>query len=212
MTEVKQYINLYLPRFQPETLSKEAKKLFLSILVILVILITVIVSIIVINSVVGNKISEKNLEGIVLAEELEKAISKIPNVTPDVNLINRISKEKLAIIKKQQVIKYLYQDTIGEGENFTDLVDQLAQQSVNGIWLNRFEVLNKGKDIQLFGYAKEPSQVSLYIEMLGSQNSYKGRNFQQIKIKKSTQGWNDFYISTLSQKELFTIDSIEVEQ
>jgi hypothetical protein len=72
--------------------------------------------------------------------------------------------------------------------------------------------LNKGDDIQLFGYAKTPSQVSKYIEMLGDQNSYKGRSFQQIKIKKSIVGGNEFYISTLSLEELLLLESMEVDQ
>ncbi|HCM05169.1 MAG TPA: hypothetical protein DIC30_04065 [Oceanospirillales bacterium] len=212
MTEVKQKINLYLPRFQPERLSKEARELFLSIFATFGFLSVIVIALLLINYASEVEVTEKEKEGALLNSELEEAISKIPNTTPDANLINRIAKEKLSIAKKQKVIAYLYQDTISEGENFTSLVDQLAQQGVKGVWLNKIEVLNKGDDIQLFGYAKTPSQVSKYIEMLGDQNSYKGRSFQQIKIKKSIVGGNEFYISTLSLEELLLLESMEVDQ
>lgn len=211
MTEIKQKINLYLPRFQPEKLSKETKNLFFAISSAFAILVFIIASLMIINSLVDSEIVNNQQKSEVLNKKLEQAISKIPNVTADSNLVNRIKQQKSVIKKKQQVIAYLYKDTISEGENFTSLVDQLAQQNVQGIWLNKFEILNKGNDVQLFGYAKTPSQVSKYIEMLGAQNAYQGRNFQQIKINKSAQRWNDFYISTLSLKELLSLDAEEVE-
>ena len=132
------------------------------------------------------------------------------NVTADANLIHRIKREKVVIKKKNQVIEYLYKDTISERENFTDLVDQLSQQEVKGIWLERFEILNRGQDIQLFGYAKTPKQVSKYIQMLGSQEAYAGRNFQQIQITKSKRGWNKFYISTLTAEDVLLLENPEM--
>lgn len=212
MTEVKQKINLYLPRFQPEKLSKEAKGLFLSVFAALFLFMLVVITLLTINIINEASVDEKEKELSILNNYLADAISKIPNTTPDTNLINRIAKEKIAIYRKQKVIDYLYKDTIGEGENFTSLVDQLAQQDIKEVWLSKIEVLNKGDDIQLFGNAKTPSQVSKYIEMLGLQDSYKGRSFQQIKINKSTSNWNEFYISTLSLDELLLIEATEVEQ
>jgi Tfp pilus assembly protein PilN len=211
MTEVKQKINLYLPRFQPERLSKEAKELFISVLATLVLLMLVVIAFLAINffSTAGIADQEKSLS--ILNADLADAVSKIPNTTPDTNLVNRIAKEKLAVYRKQKVIDYLYKDTISEGENFTNLIDQLAQQDIKEIWLNKIEVLNKGDDIQLFGYAKRPSQVSKYIEMLGLQEAYKGRSFQQIKINNSTNNWNEFYISTLSLDELLLIEAVGVK-
>lgn len=148
-----------------------------------------------------------------LAEALKQALSQIPNAIADANLITRIDREKSVLRKKAQVRDYLYQDRIGKGENFTGLVEQLAKQTVDGIWLSKFEVLNKGEDIQLYGYAKTPKQVSKYIEMLGNQESYQGRNFQQIEIKRTERRWNEFYISTLTKNDVREIEtSLVVEE
>lgn len=206
MLNVKQKINLYLPRFQPAQLSLEVKKL-INVLAISIGLIAFSGIVLVIAKYnLEQQIAEVEQEREELAEALKQALSQIPNAIADANLIARIAREKSVLRKKAQVRDYLYQDRIGKGENFTGLVEQLAKQTVDGIWLSKFEVLNKGEDIQLYGYAKTPKQVSKYIEMLGTQQSYQGRNFQQIEIKKTEYSWNEFYISTLTKNDLLEIE------
>lgn len=205
MLEVKQKIDLYLPRFQPEKLSVEVITLFLSILVVFILSFLSGSVLFFISYNLEQQIVEAKQDQEQINEALVRAISQIPNTTADANLINRIAREKIVLRKNKQVREYLYQDRIGKGENFTDLVDQLGKQSVKGIWLSKFEIMNKGKDIQLFGYAKTPKQISKYIEMLGTQESYRGRNFQQIQINKSERKWSEFYISTLTMDDVLAI-------
>jgi Tfp pilus assembly protein PilN len=205
MLEVKQKIDLYLPRFQPEKLSVEVITLFLSILVVFILSFLSGSVLFFISYNLEQQIVEAKQDQEQINEALVRAISQMPNTTADANLINRIAREKIVLRKNKQVREYLYQDRIGKGENFTDLVDQLGKQSVKGIWLSKFEIMNKGKDIQLFGYAKTPKQISKYIEMLGTQESYRGRNFQQIQINKSERKWSEFYISTLTMDDVLAI-------
>lgn len=207
MLEVKQRINLYLPRFQPATLSSETKILLISISSVLGMLLVSVVILVLMKSSLEDDVQRSKQEQDELSEALTRAVSQIPNVVADLNLIKRIAREKRVLKKKQKVITYLYQNTINEGENFTGLVDQLAQQTVKGIWLEKFEILNQGEDIQLFGYAKTPKQVSKYMGMLGTQSSYEGRNFQQIQIKESDKGWNEFYISTLTLDAVLSMEN-----
>lgn len=207
MLEVKQRINLYLPRFQPAQLSSETKILFISITSVVGIFLLLMIILLLMKSSAENDVLKSKQHQVELNDALTRAISQIPNVTADSNLINRIAREKNVLNKKQKVITYLYQNTINEGENFTGLVDQLAQQTVKGIWLERFEILNQGQDIQLFGYAKTPKQVSRYMGMLGTQSSYEGRNFQQIQINKSDNGWHEFYISTLTLDAVLSMEN-----
>lgn len=210
MQKIKQRINLYLPRFQPAQLSNEAKKLFVVFFSVLGLFLITVAVLGLMRSFIENDIVDGRKNQDELNEALARATSQIPNVTADSNLIHRIAREKRVLNKKQKVITYLYQNTITEGENFTGLVDQLAQQTVKDIWLSKFEILNKGNDIQLFGYAKTPTQVSKYMAMLGTQLSYEGRNFQQIKIEESDAKWSEFYISTLTLDEVMAMKNPKV--
>lgn len=206
MLDVKQRINLYLPRFQPAQLSQETTRLFISIAAVFGVMLMSIILLLAMNSAAENELLIGKQKKVELNDALARAISQIPNVTADANLVHRIEREKIVIKKKNQVIEYLYKDTISEREDFTGLVDQLSLQSIDGIWLESFEVLNRGQDVQLYGYAKTPRQVSKYIEALGAQEAYAGRNFQQINIKKSTRGWNKFYISTLTAEDVLLLE------
>jgi hypothetical protein len=210
MQQVKQRINLYLPRFQPAQLSRETKKLFILVFSVLAVFLLVLGIVVLMKSSMESDVVQSKQDQDELNQALARAVSQIPNVTADSNLIHRITREKRVLSKKQKVITYLYQNTINEGENFTGLVDQLAQQTVKNIWLKKFEILNRGQDIQLFGYAKTPKQVSKYMAMLGTQSSYEGRNFQQIIIKKSDKGGSEFYVSTLTLKAITAIENSDV--
>lgn len=210
MQQVKQRINLYLPRFQPAQLSRETKKLFIAVFSVLAVFLLVLGVVVLMKSSMAADVIQSKQDQDELNQALARAVSQIPNVTADSNLIHRITREKRVLSKKQKVITYLYQNTINEGENFTGLVDQLAQQTVKNIWLEKFEILNRGQDIQLFGYAKTPKQVSKYMAMLGTQPSYEGRNFQQIIIKKSDKGGSEFYVSTLTLKAITAIENPDV--
>jgi hypothetical protein len=210
MQQVKQRINLYLPRFQPAQLSRETKKLFILVFSVLAVFLLVLGVVVLMKSSMATDVTQSKQDQDELNQALARAVSQIPNVTADSNLIHRITREKRVLSKKQKVITYLYQNTINEGENFTGLVDQLAQQTVKNIWLEKFEILNRGQDIQLFGYAKTPKQVSKYMAMLGTQPSYEGRNFQQIIIKKSDKGGSEFYVSTLTLKAITAIENPDI--
>lgn len=200
MQKVKQSINLYLPRFQPAQLPAEVKKLFMVLAVtIFLSLLSVAIGAAYASYYKGQReVSEQ--KKVQLSTQLEKIISQVPDKTPDKNLIEKLNKKENLLIKKQKVIAYLYRDTINEGESFTSLISQLSRQKIDGVWLSKIEILNKGKDVQLYGYAKYPNSVSSYLEMLSNQPSYQGRGFKRIEIKK-LERWSEFYISTLSKIE-----------
>ena len=211
MQKIKQSINLYLPRFQPAQLSAEVKQLFIAlILAVLASILSIALSAVYASYYKEERaISEKSK--IQLSAELEKVIAQVPDKTPDKNLIERLTKKEHLLIRKQKVIEYLYRDTINEGESFTLLVSELSKQQIEDVWLSKIEVLNKGKDIQLYGYAKYPDTVSSYLEMLSNQPSYQGRGFKRIEINK-LERWSEFYISTLSkiENEELNVETAEV--
>jgi Tfp pilus assembly protein PilN len=145
----------------------------------------------------GSQLEQEKIEQQELNQELVKVIAQLPNAIVDKNLLMQIEREKKLLLKQKRVISFLRQDSINDSSSFTPLVEQLSQQNITGIWLSKFEVANQGQDIQLFGYAKTPSQVSRYLTMLGTQPAYQGRAFKQILVNRGDQAWNKFFLSTL---------------
>jgi len=200
MNSVKHSINLYLPRFRPPELSS-AMMLLIKISGLGFILLVIVVSTLFLSQLyLSAQVDTTKIEQQALNDELVAVIAQLPNTVIDKNLVLRIEREKKLLEKQTRVISFLRQDSIKDSSSYTSLVEQLSQQSVKGIWLSKFEVVNQGDDIQLYGFAKTPDQVSRYLTMLGTQPAYQGRAFKQIDINRGSQAWSEFFLSTQEQE------------
>ncbi len=200
MLQVKHSINLYLPQFQPPQLSLAMKRLVKLTAIAAIGTLVLATLLFVIKLTLAGQLQSAQQEQARLDSELSLVISQLPNITVDKNLQAQIKREEKLLAKQRRVITFLRQDSISDSRSFTPIVEQLSQQNVKGIWLSKFEVINQGQDIQLFGFAKTPEQVSRYLINLGTQPAYQGRAFKQINITRSNNGGNKFFLST--QQEL----------
>lgn len=200
MPQVKHSINLYLPRFRPAQLSPAIQRLITLCLTVLSGLLVLSVGLLLSNEYFANQLELAKQEQTKLSKELNIVVSQLPNAVVDKNLQNQIAREEKRLARQRRVITFLRQDSISESSSFTSLVEQLAQQNLNGIWLKRFEVINQGQDIQLYGYSKGPEKVSSYLSVLGTQPAYKGRAFKQINIVRGSNSLNEFFLSTQQEK------------
>lgn len=208
---VKQHINLYLPRFRPEQLSAAMQLLVKSTAVVFIVLLTVSVLLISTRLILRSQLEQSKQDQEVLNSELNHVLSQMPNMSIDNTLVEKVEKNKQLLKKKKRVVSFLRQDSINDKASFTPLVEQLSQQAVEGVWLSKFEVINYGKDIQLFGYAKTPDKVSKYLTMLGEKEAYQGRVFKQIQVKRGKKSWSEFFLSTQeieNDKSLLLLEQI----
>jgi hypothetical protein len=206
---VKQHINLYLPRFRPEQLSAAMQLLVKSTVVVFILLFTVSVLLTSSRFILQSQLEQSKEEQIILTAELDNALAQMPNMSIDNTLLGKIERNKQLLKKQKRVVSFLRQDSINDKASFTPLVEQLSQQTVEGVWLSKFEVINYGKDIQLFGYAKTPDKVSKYLTMLGEKDAYQGRVFKQIQVKRGERSWSEFFLSTQEKKDEETLLSLE---
>lgn len=196
MLQVKHAINLHLPRFRPPQLSPAMQRLIKVCAVGLFGIIVLSLCLFLLRIYFDSQLESAKEEQLRLEAELNLVVSQLPNTVVDKNLQNQIAREEKLLAKQHRVITFLRQDSISDSSSFTSLVEQLSNQNVKNIWLSKFEVINQGQDIQLYGYAKTPEQVSRYLSLLGTQEAYKGRAFKQINIVRGKNGWNEFFLST----------------
>ena len=197
MLEIKQSIDLYSEEFRPAKLPESVRHL-----------VTVFAAIAVINVVLGlalfsadqyfqYHLQQAEQEQTRLNQELSDVIAEMPARTVDRKLEKQIQRERSLVEKRVKVIEFLQQDSVFDTEGYTDVVSQLANQNISGIWLKRFSILDGGRHVELEGIANKPSLVSRYLQQLGEQSAYEGRAFRQINITASKKGkWSDFLIST----------------
>jgi Tfp pilus assembly protein PilN len=206
---VKQRINLYLPRFRPEQLSVAIQLLAKSLAAVFILLLVVSILLASTRMIFQSQVEQAEQEQESLNEKLATVLAQIPNMTIDKILQKKIEREQDRLIKQQRVISFLRQDSINDSASFTPLVEQLSQQTVKGVWLSKFEVINQRKDFQLFGFSQSPDKVSKYLTMLGNQEAYQGRVFKQIQVKRGEKAWSEFFLST---QEKVDEDSLRVSE
>lgn len=200
MLPVKHSINLYLPRFRPPTLSRDIQLLAKAGALTVAGLLTVTLVLWAVNAYTTAEIENLKAEQEAKSNELTALIAQLPNMSIEANLEESINKEKRNLAQQSRVISFLRQDLINDRSSFTPLFEQLSLQQIEGIWLSKIEVLNDGRNIQLYGYAQTPEKVSRYISALGEKNAYIGRTFKQINVIQGDSAWNEFFLSTKKQK------------
>lgn len=85
---------------------------------------------------------------------------------------------------KRALLDYLEEGTFAERGGFSGYLDGLADQIVDGVWLDRIELAAGGDRLQLNGHAIEPQQVPALIKALGQASAYEGRNFRRLAIDR----------------------------
>jgi len=201
MLPVKQSINFYSAEFRPPELPQSAKLLLQVCGIILLLNLVLFISLLAIQGVQQQTLADSQLQQETLNQRLVKITASLPKRTPDNTLLARLEREKDAVVKRRKVIQYLKNDSLYDSNDFVAPVAQLEKQNVDGIWLSRFSLLNKGQDIELYGLARQPQMVSKYLQQLSTRPAYEGRAFRRIEVNRSTQGnWSEFYLSTRQEE------------
>jgi len=201
MLPVKQSINLYSGEFKPPEVPASIKLLGQVCGVVLGASLVSFVSLWSMQVFYQADLAEQQQQQSLLSERLAELTAAMPKRNPDASLQQRLDREKEAIVKRRKVIEYLRNDDLNDGSSFVGPVGQLAKQDVDGIWLQRFSILNGGQDVELFGVAKQPQLVSQYLQQLSTRPAYQGRAFRQIDVQRSQRSnWSEFFLSTRKEE------------
>ncbi len=78
-------------------------------------------------------------------------------------------------------------DSLGVGAltndtSYAEYMRALARQSLGGLWLTGFKVVNGGKDMEIVGRALRPELVPSYIRRLRQERTMQGRAFDSLAM------------------------------
>lgn len=101
---------------------------------------------------------------------------------PDESERRQRLREELAA--KRALLDYLSNGPFGAGAGFSGVLDGLAQQVVEGVWLTRLELAGGGARMRIEGHALDPQHVPALIGALGEAPAFAGRNFRRLAIER----------------------------
>lgn len=115
-------------------------------------------------------------------DEQRKLAQAVSQIKKDPGLeaeLAALEKRRLAV---ELDLASLDNGAIGETRGFSDFMRALAHQGIEGVWLTGFNVGAAGKDISISGRALRSDLVPAYLQRLGQDPYFAGRNFAALDL------------------------------
>ncbi len=126
------------------------------------------------------------------AQELQKRVTaldqQIPLPTKDKALEAKYEGLLADIEAKRRGIALLAGGDFGSAGGFSSYLTALARQQVNGLWLNAISIDDGGKRLIIHGSTKKADAVPKYLQRLGKEAPFAGREFETLSMVRATGG------------------------
>jgi len=181
--QVKQRINFYSDEFRPPQLPAQVATLLLALggSVALVLLLTLLA--LGYTRWESARLADAQWQAGQLQQQLDQLLAARPPLSRDAGLQRQQQQAVAALQASRQVLSYLTQGKLQRSQSFTAQVEQLGQQNIRGVWLQRFRI--SGDGVRLQGYLDQPQKLSAYIASLVQRPAYQGVAFRHVDVQKS---------------------------
>lgn len=82
---------------------------------------------------------------------------------------------------------------------FSSIMDALARQDLDGVWLERLEVTDGGAEIAIEGRALTASDLPIFLRGLGNEASFKSRRFRTLDFRQPSDNSYGLFFRIASQ-------------
>ncbi|RFA28280.1 hypothetical protein CAI21_13265 [Alkalilimnicola ehrlichii] len=87
-----------------------------------------------------------------------------------------------------------------QGQGFADVLSGLAQGRVEGVWLREIRITRRG-ELRFEGSATDPALVPRFVDALGQQSAFQGRDFRHLRIERMENARQvDFSLQTRGER------------
>lgn len=199
--QVKQQVNFYTDDFRPPHLPEDIALLLLQLaanlgLVVVLLLFTYLFSV-----WQNSNLIDSHQRHDFLQTQLEEMKASRPPLVADAGLTATKEKSQRDLISSQKILRFLTRGQLEESKSFTTLVEQLGEQDIKGVWLQKFSIDQQGTHIALQGYVDDPVKLSPYVASLVQRSAYKNKAFRYIDVKKAEgTSWLKFELDTQAKQ------------
>ena len=181
---VKQRINFYTEDFKPPQLPEDIQLLLFSVAGNLVLALVLVLAALGYARWEASQLQQEQQQEQSLLQQIEQVMAARPPLALDPSLQQRKDVVSQQLAASRKVLSYLSQGNLQQSYSFTHKVEQLAQQDVAGVWLQRFVINEQGQQVRLQGYVDDPAKLSPYIASLVRRPAYQQVAFRYVDIQK----------------------------
>ncbi len=176
------YINLIDPQFVPRTVVPSAAQLAVAGIVAALALIAA-------GMIVRRQAAE--IESQVQTQAARLAASRdrlaalgktIAARHADAALVRQIEETETLVMIRREVVAAIGAGAAGSEQGFSTLMQALARQTLEGVWLTAVSVAAGGEQLTLSGRTMDPALLPVYLHKLNAEPAFRGRSFAELKM------------------------------
>lgn len=101
------------------------------------------------------------------------------------------------IAQRRRLLEEVERLVVTGEEGFSPYLSAMARQVPGDVWLTGFRINLALAEVGLTGRARSGSRVPLYLERLGDEAVFRGREFERFELERHESGqWIDFNVAT----------------
>jgi hypothetical protein len=121
-------------------------------------------------------------------KHLAQVQQTVPQRTKSALLASEIARREVELARVREVVATLSGRGDGYAAGFSQYLEGLARQRVEGLWLTGFRIVNGGKGLELRGKALSPELVPVLVQRLGEEAVFAGLSFSVLKLERPADG------------------------
>lgn len=107
---------------------------------------------------------------------------QVASLKPDPRLEQEIGAARLLLSSRGEVLNFLKQRLGPDSLSFAEHLRGLARQSMNGLWLTRFDIQSGAGRMEIHGRMTDPALLPEYIRRLNKEPVFQGQAFSALKL------------------------------
>lgn len=181
---MKQEINLYQPILRPQRKPFSAATLAMLILFFLVVFAGIYLFSLQNLSVIEAKMAMMDREVRELRGQVEALALKFPKQAESKLLQTEIARLERLLDKRKAVGRALEKHALENERVFSELLESLARQHVEGTWLTRVSIDDGGRSLGFEGKTWSSALVPAYIRRLSGETPLRGLAFNVLEMQR----------------------------
>ncbi len=97
-------------------------------------------------------------------------------------LENEVAQAETQLKARRQILEMIKKGGLGNTKGFSEYLRALSRQTVDGLWITRFQMSGAGDDMMISGRTLRPDQVPIFINHLKQEKVMTGRTFETLEM------------------------------
>ncbi len=192
-----QRVNLYTDELKPRREPAQASTLLWSSLALVVALVAAAVWVRLEATDAGERLQALNTQVADLEQRAQRLTAEVEAQRLDPALETALAEVNQAISQRQRLLEQVSGLVDHQDTGFSPYMAALSRQVPERLWLTGFRINLQDDSVQLTGRTRAGGQVPVYLERLGTEPVFNGRQFEQLTLQRDESGrWVEFLIGS----------------